>query len=123
MFKNLFDSAVTLLTAAHTKLSGRAGAIVKSVGQLIDLMDFKSGQKNCAKTKDAGGSYFEHILLRTTSVAYGRCPLGKHRQCQRRLQGAGPALTVFFNKNLIFPEPEWRASGTFSSTRRPSGHI
>ena len=47
MFKNLFDSAVTLLTAAQTKLSGRAGAIVKSVGQLIDLMDFKSGRKNC----------------------------------------------------------------------------
>ena len=27
---NLFDSAVILLTAAQTKLSGRAGAIVKS---------------------------------------------------------------------------------------------
>ena len=73
MFKNLFDSAVTLLTAAHTRLSGRAGAIVKSVGQLIDLIDFKSGQKNCAITKadaqDARGSYSEHILLCMTSVA------------------------------------------------------
>ena len=32
LYQNLFDSAVTRFTAAQTKLSGRAGAIVKSGG-------------------------------------------------------------------------------------------
>ena len=40
IMSNLFDSAVILLTAAQTKLSGRAGAIVKS-GQMNHKKDEK----------------------------------------------------------------------------------
>ena len=38
---------------------------------LIDLFIFINSPLTAADAQDAGGSYFEHILLCTTSVAFG----------------------------------------------------
>ena len=47
LYQNLFDSAVTRFTAAQTKLSGRAGAIVKSGGRGSDWSYSPAIFQNC----------------------------------------------------------------------------
>ena len=47
LYQNLFDSAVTRFTAAQTKLSGRAGAIVKSGGGGSDWIYSPAIFQNC----------------------------------------------------------------------------
>ena len=47
LYQNLFDSAVTRFTAAQTKLSGRAGAIVKSGGSGSDWIYSPAIFQNC----------------------------------------------------------------------------